>query len=211
MAKASGTVSRVYSRDWKGKGGKTTLYSFQLEDDKRYYRTGEDDVVSEGQTIRFEYEVEENGQYTNNNVDTSTIEEIEESDVKKAPKPKGGSSGTSRPASAPKSGSGSSRDDYWDAKAKREIEVVEPRITVASAQSDAVALVAAALAADILHFGNANKLAKLPMLLEYVDQVTKKFAVTRFNAAAYLSVAQDEADSAGDDDKGGDSGDEEDE
>lgn len=209
MAKASGTVSRIYTRDWKGKKGKTTLYSFQLENDKRYYRTGEDDVVSEGQTIRFEYEEEENGQYTNNIVDVSTIEEIEEAEVKTAPKPSG-SSGKKYPTkSGGTTGSGGSRDTYWEDKAKREIEVVEPRITVASAQSDAVALVAAALAADVLHFGNANKLAKLPLILDYVDQVTKRFALTRFNAAEFLENAADEAGTTEQEQPAGDEGDDE--
>lgn len=113
------------------------------------------------------------------------METVDEGEVPAAPAP--------RPA--PKQGGGGyrkgggQRDQYWEDKAKRDIEVVEPRITWASATSDAVKIVTAALQHDLLAFGNANKSAKLGMLLDYVDQVTAKLAVDRFDAANKLNQA----------------------
>lgn len=183
----SGTVSRTYEREWKGKRGTTLLHSFQLNDDRTYYRTGEEKLANEGDSVVFEYEEDRNG---NAQVLADTFETREKPKSEKAPSPKGRTTRETTPTKSTSTSSpGAVKEAYWDAKAKREVEVVEPRITVASAQSDAVALVAAALAADLLQFGNANKGAKLSMLLDYVDQVTKRFAVTRWNAAAVLADA----------------------
>jgi hypothetical protein len=80
-----------------------------------------------------------------------------------------------------------SKDQYWANKDKRTEEVVEPRICFASAQSDAVVLVTTALQHDLLTFGNANKSAKLGLLLDYVDQVTLRFAKQRMDAANIIN------------------------
>lgn len=151
------------------------LHSFLLDGDSAFYRTGEDKLCNEGDFITFDVDHKNNCK-----------------DVRKAQ----GEPPASAPAPAPRSnggfkprGGGGARNEYWEDKAKRDIEVVEPRITWASATSDAVKLVTAALEHDLLSFGNANKGAKLGLLLEYVDQVTARFAVERFNAAENLRKA----------------------
>jgi hypothetical protein len=76
------------------------------------------------------------------------------------------------------------RQKYWEDKERRDIEVVEPRITFAAAQRDAIEIVRVALDKDMLSFGNSSKAAKLPMLLDFVDEVTARFYEQRINARA---------------------------
>lgn len=162
----SGIVERTYAKAWEGRNGSTTLHSFQIKGDRRYFRTGEKPSPAEGSSIRFSAD------------DKGNVKDLEyvESAAPKAP------TSAPRPAAA----KADSREAYWDNKEKRQQEVVEPRITFSSAQSDAVALVTAALQHDILSFGNANKAAKLGLLLDYVDQITERFAAQRWNAHANL-------------------------
>jgi hypothetical protein len=202
-AKAQGKVSEVFQREWDGRNGTVILHSFQLEGSGKFYRTGTEQVVQPGQYVRFLYD--QKGQ-----VEAGSLEEVTapvESPKPEYPKkPTGGSSGKPSGSGGYQKSSGGkgsenweARAEYWDAKdqrdaerEKRTVEVVEPRITVASAQSDAVALVATALQHDLLSFGNANKGAKLGLLLGFVDQVTKRFALQRFNASAFLDEAREE-------------------
>jgi hypothetical protein len=182
--KTSGVVRDTYTKEWTGRNGDTILlHSFQLDGDNKYYRTGERAVVNIREFVSFDYDGK-------GNVDVDSLEK------KEAP---AGGPPVSAPAqqqarSAGRSFGGggrgkNSRDEYWDEKARRDIEIVEPRITWASATSDAIAIVTAALQHDLLSFGNANKSAKLGLLLDYVDQVTARLATTRYNAAEVLKGA----------------------
>jgi hypothetical protein len=169
--KVNGTVSKTYMKDWNGRNGNIVLHSFQIDGNNKFFRTGERSLVQKGDTVEF---------YAD---DKGTVENLTKV-AATAPVVT-----SSAPVPAPQKENWDARGAYWSAREVRDVEVVEPRITWASAQSDAVALVTAALAHDALAFGNANKGAKLDLLLSYVDQVTARFAVSRWNAAANLKTA----------------------
>lgn len=184
------------ARDWTDKdtGDQIVLYSFQLEGDKRYYRTGTTDTgVQEGDTVRFVCD----GRGT---VDTDTVEigVSVRPQRREAParKPARAASGGQRTRTSAPAG-GNSRDQYWADKEKRDLEKDEryqtvevPRIVLMAAQDRAVRLVSAALDNDALTFGTVAKGKKLDMLLSYVDQVTDKFMLDAFHAAERLETLQ---------------------
>jgi hypothetical protein len=175
-----GTVAKTYTRDWQGEDGVICLHSFQLQGDKRYFRTGTEKLVSEGDYITFDVE-------GNNNVVPPTLEVGKAKTV--APAAPRSGTWTPRPAfrqgaaAAGKSENFEARQKYWENKEQRDIEVVEPRITLSAAQRDAIEVVKVALQHDLLSFGNAAKAAKLHMLLDYVDEVAARFYFGRMNAA----------------------------
>lgn len=181
-----GTVAKTYTKDWKADDGTVVLHSFQLQGDKRYFRTGTDRLVAEGDYITFDVE-------GNNNVVAYTLEKGK---VKTVQAPPAEPTASGRPA--PKWGGGfnkpkssenfEARAQYWENKEKRDIEVIEPRITFSAAQRDAIEVVRAALDKDLLAFGNASKGAKLDMLLNFVDEVTARFYAQRMDAAAVGSA-----------------------
>jgi hypothetical protein len=114
----------------------------------------------------------------------------------------GSSSGSSRSRSSGGSskatdavGKKTTRDDYWKEKEQRDFakeqryqEVVEPRITFCSAQSDAVALVAAMLAHDGAQADTKDKILPMPAkgkrldyIQEVADQLTARFYEQRIS------------------------------
>lgn len=209
MSTASGVVSRVYAKEWEGRDGPTTLHSFQIKGDNRYFRTGEKALVREGDTVSFGFDARGNVSDLVHVPSTQTSESRPGPGTGQVPteRPKwggnrgGGGGYNKRPAA--QSENWEARKEYWDDKEKRDIErerrqqeVVEPRITWSSAQSDAVVLVCAALEHDLLSFGNANKSAKLGLLLDYVDQVTQRFASQRLNAAELLARVSETSEDA---------------
>jgi hypothetical protein len=104
-------------------------------------------------------------------------EEIDATEVADVPVPKSYGGGRGKG-----SGGGNSRDTYWEDKAKRDQEITEPRISYSAAQKNATSLVVAALAADILSFGQASKGKKLDMLVDFVEQTTLRLAKLQLNA-----------------------------
>ena len=171
MSKTRGRVTDVFTKPWNGRRGPITLHSFKIEGDDKYYRSGEQQVAALNDVIEFDYDA--NGNVKN---------VVKVADATTAP-----------PAQAAVNRQGAARnmtkDQYWEEKEQYQRDVVEPRITWASAQSDAVVLVTSALQHDLLAFGSANKSAKLGLLLSYVDTVTERFAAQRYNAAALLKEA----------------------
>ena len=79
---------------------------------------------------------------------------------------------------------------YWEAKAKRDQEVTEPRISYSAAQKNATELVTAALAADILSFGQAAKGKKLDMLVDFVEQTTIRLAKLQMDAPEIMKEVE---------------------
>ena len=181
MQNYTGVVSEKSYKDFKDRetGEDIVLKSFRIEGSGKWFRTGTRELpVGEGQAIKFSANPQ-NGQ-----VDLKTVEEIEASDVRVAPKPpshKGSSGGNYK-----KKGGGENweaRQVYWENKEKRDIEIVEPRITFSAAQRDAVSVVTAALAHDSLSFGNTAKGKRLDMLLDYIDQVAARFYEQRISGS----------------------------
>lgn len=177
-----GKVVEMSSRDWTGDDGKTiVLHSFKVNSDNRWFRTGTDRPnLNEGDFVEFEFAPK------GNRVDLSSIKQI---DASEAPPPAPPAAKKSFGGGGAKKKGGENwdaRGKYWEDKEKRDIEVVEPRITFCSAQSDAIDLITAALANDCLSFGNMAKGAKLDYLYELVDQTTLRFYKQRIEAAATI-------------------------
>ena len=186
MSKRTGVVAKVYEKEWEGRDGMIVLHSFQLDGDRQYYRTGEQRLVKEGEAYTFD--ADQKGNVDPDSVETADPETVERPKASTSGRGFGGSGGRTGGKSWGNKGGGA-KNDYWERKETHDREVVEPRITWASAQSDAVDLVSAALQHDLLSFGNAAKGAKLGLLLDYVDQVTARFATQRYNAAELLKDA----------------------
>lgn len=173
-----GTVAKTYEREWSGNDGNVILHSFQLQGDKRYFRSGTDKLVSEGEAVSFDIE-------GNNQVVASSLTKMR-AETQAAPAPGGYTQGRGRNSwgGTPKSTENfEARQKYWENKELRDIEVVEPRITFSAAQRDAIEVIKIAMENDALAFGNASKGAKLGMILDFVDEVTARFYSQRINAA----------------------------
>lgn len=169
-----GTVERVYERPWAGNDGEVILHSFQLQGDKRYFRTGTDKVVQQGDCITFE--TEGNNQLVKDSL-TKLKAEVT-SGATSAPPSSGGyqRGGGGWGGGKPKTTENfEARQKYWENKEIRDIEVVEPRITWSASRSAAIEVIGLALQHDALAFGNASKGAKLGMILDFVDEVAARF------------------------------------
>lgn len=167
-----GIIKETYEREWRDKNTNEDilLYSFKLNSSNQFFRTGTTKVPgSEGDAVKFTAD-------GRGNVDMKSWEEIDADEVADVPAPKsyGGGRG--------KASGGGSRDSYWEDKAKRDQEITEPRISYSAAQKNATSLVVAALAADILSFGQASKGKKLDMLVDFVEQTTLRLAQLQMNA-----------------------------
>lgn len=184
-----GVVSRLYEKEWtdRDSGKEIILHSFQIEGNRRYFRTGTNKPpFSEGDSISFVAD----GQ--NGNVDLKSVKTVEAETVV-APKPA---------ASTVSSGSAGSRDAYWANKETYDKEILRPTIAYSAAQKNATALVAAALGADALSFGSTAKGKRLDMLVDFVEQTTLRLAALQVNGptliAGYEPMA---AEAKGDDDE----------
>jgi hypothetical protein len=183
-----GVVGYVSSNDWDDRrtGEKIKLWSFKVEGDNTWYRTGQKEpAFKKGQSIQFDVKD------AKGNVDFDSIEVLE-SEVKVAPKP--AASGRSA------SGSAGSRDDYWANKEQRDLAKDEryqtvdiPRMTFCTSQDAAVALVTAAIEKDILPIPkDSAKSARLKGVLNMVDELTDRFFKQRMAASTEGKVEKEE-------------------
>jgi hypothetical protein len=187
-----GEVTMIESRDFPNKrgSGSVTLWSFQIDSSRRYFRMGKKEPdFNEGDFVSFENDDKGNVDY-----DSIRVGEGQSSgrgngrrSSSGGGRNSGGSSRTASSGSRGRSGGGSSggagqtRDGYWAEKEKRDVEresryqsVDVPRMSFSAAQERAVHLVSAALAADCLALGS-SKGKRLDILLEQVDEVTNRF------------------------------------
>lgn len=158
-----GVITEFFEREWKDRnsGQDIILRSFKINSENKFFRTGTTALKQEvGDAIQFVADAK--GQ-----VDLKTVQDIA---VEDAPPAKSGGGGKKS------FGGGGARDTYWEDKAKRDLEITEPRISYSAAQRNATSLVVAALQADILSFGQAAKGKKLDMLVDYVEQTTLRLA-----------------------------------
>jgi hypothetical protein len=172
-----GTIAEFFEREWKDRNTNQDiiLRSFKLNNENRFFRTGTN-ALKQGVGDSISFVADGKG-----NVDLKSVEAIDASD---APAPKAQSRG---------SASGGGANGYWEKKAQRDQEVTEPRISYSAAQKNATALVAAALAADILSFGQAAKGKKLDMLVDYVEQTTLRLAQMQIAAPEILKEANNDS------------------
>ena len=160
-----GVVSNTSAKDWTGRNGTVVLYSFQIEGDRAWYRCGtEKPSFSKGDSIAFSYESDGKG----NTLVPNSVTKLEGVPAQRAPAVASVAKGATKE-------NWDARAAYWDAKEKREIEVVEPRITLSASRTAAIAVVGLALANDAIVFGNANKGARLGIILDAIDEVTSRY------------------------------------
>lgn len=201
-----GVVEVIESRDFDGKRGPVTLWSFQIAGSRRWFRLGRvEPEFQEGDNIGFEND--EKGY-----VDVDTI--VFDPAPKRSDRGSGGSrggdrgrsrSGNSRNASGggrsrsqgssgAESG-GVTRDGYWANKEARDLEkdkryqeVDVPRMSLPSARDAAVRLALGALNAGALSLGT-KKADQLDTLVGIVDELTDKFFADNMNAHNRLKQA----------------------
>ena len=137
-----GKVILKSGKDFHG----VTLWSFQIEGSRRYWRCGRDEPpFEEGQWVQFEAD-------NSGNVDMDTIKIVTQHDSEAA--------GSSAPTASPTS-TGTVGD-------------VGNRLRYQAARADACRIVVAALHTDHLpHAANVAKGKRLGLLEGYVEQVTK--------------------------------------
>ena len=161
-----GTVTEVSQTPWPDRdtGKEVILHSFQIEGTGTWFRTGETDPkLSVGDIVKF--------CAVRQKVDLATLEPATASEAAKAPKSASGSGRATSGSTTSRGGTNMSRDGYWKERDRYDKEVRQPMIAYQSARKDAVQIVTAALAADILALGQ-KKADKLDLLLGYVDEVT---------------------------------------
>lgn len=124
------------------------FYSFALEgEDKMYYRTGETDLkLNKGDSISFSYDVVQNGNYTNNEVDVKSVVRTQ---------------GVANNVPASKAAAGAkknlSKDDYWTKKEEADASK-QFTISYQAATNTAVAIVSKAVELELLKLPKtANK------------------------------------------------------
>ncbi len=169
-----GVVSKLYEKEWtdRDSGDEIILHSFQIEGEKRYFRTGTRvPQFAEGDAISFVADGK------SGNVDLKSVKQVEAGTVV-APQ--------AAPSKAAPSGA-TSRDAYWANKETYDKEILRPTIAYSAAQKDATALVSAALQADALSFGSTAKGKRLDMLVDFVEQTTLRLAALQTDAPALLA------------------------
>jgi hypothetical protein len=165
----TGIVDKISEKQWfdNRAGEEITLYSFTLEGERGWFRTGTTrPPVARGSAVRFVVDT------TKGQVDMGSIEAVEDSEVTRAPRAAGNSSGNSK--TFPRKGGASARDSYWEEKDKYYKEVEVPRITYSACQSRAIEVVKMALANEALSLGT-TKAKRMDNLLAVVDEVTDRF------------------------------------
>lgn len=152
----TGTIREISTKDWQDRDGQTIqLHSFQIDGDRRWFRTGTNPVPF-GPGTRVTFDLNPKGNKA------MAIAQAASEVANTAPP---------RSTYTPKP---NARDAYFEEKQRRDIEVVEPRINFSASQRDAISLVTSALANDCLALGT-KKGDRLEILLEMVDEVALRF------------------------------------
>lgn len=186
MSKAyAGTITKTFEKDWTDRDTNEdiVLHSFQIDTEKRFFRTGTDLLpAKEGDYIEF------TANPKNNQVDLDS--------VKKGEAPAEAPKRAARTSSSGKSSGGKenwdARGKYWEEKERRDVEVVEPRITYMSSLNIASQIVAAAAASDALSFGNASQGKKLDMMVSWVEEIADNFFKKGMTASVPSAETEEE-------------------
>jgi hypothetical protein len=143
MKTYEGLLKNKSEREWNG----TMLYSFQLEGQNIWFRTGQKGItLDEGTPIKFQ------ANETNKQVDLDSMEKLES-----APTPQTSTTGSTS----------TTREDYWQNRERLD--------SVRTARADASRIVCAALAHDHLpHASNTPKGKRLDLLVGYVKEIAEE-------------------------------------
>ncbi len=200
MYQGNGVVSQVSAKPFTDKWGKNiTLYSFQIQGDNGWYRTGTNaPQCNQGDQVQFVFEQQGNNRKVDNNSIQVTgsgggAPQQAPPQMQQGNQPMQAPQAVPQAAPAPQQarGGANTRDDYWKNKEEYDKGVTQPRIAYAAAQKSAVAIVTAALANDVLGFGNAKKADKMTMLMEYVEQVTCELALKLHHAHEIMATLEE--------------------
>lgn len=168
----------------QNKGG---FWGFKLQGDNTRYNTGSknEPAFQNGQLVEFGFYLK-NDQYP-------TI---------KGPVKVLKSGGAAPSGARTGGGGGGSNAAYWDAKAKRDIEVTEPRITYLAAVERATAIVALAITAGAYPSLEKAK-DKLGQIRAYIEAEAQVIFASAYAAKvpAYPTKSEDEGDDEGADDE----------
>ena len=170
-----GRVRNLGGKDFNG----TTLYSFQLEGNNRWFRTGEKRPNCEnGDYVKFMNDAKAN-------VDVQTLEKTSASTQ---PAQSGSKQSTGTKSGGGKKGGENwdARQAYWEAKEVRDVEIIEPRVTFQGCRNKAIELVIAGLENDCLSLGSA-KGKRWDLLLAYVDSTTDRLFLQAMHAHEHLA------------------------
>lgn len=178
MAQAQGIVSKIFD---KVVGNGKTIYSFRLEDDKNYYRTGFDKPnFRAGNEVKFEYN------------ETKYGKEVVMASVRaregQAPTDYTGAKVEPNKGSYQKK-SGNARDQYWEEKDRYDKEVRQPLISYQAATNVAKDLVIAALNGGILPV-TGKKADKYENFMAMVKEVRDEVYADYHTAAARLEAGK---------------------
>lgn len=190
-----GTVREVTERPWSDQetGRSVTLYSFMLEGDRTFYRTGTTPPpVAVGQSVQFVADGQK--------VDLKSVEQVTGTAGPVAPAPTPGHQTAATTVAVNGASSGLSREGYWDRKDARDIarearyqEVSEPRMALSVATEAASRVVVAALQTEALSFGNTAKSKREGMLGDFVKTIATDLALFIQNAPSVLEEARTHA------------------
>lgn len=186
MYSQQGIVSQVSSKAFTDKWGKAlTLWSFQLQGDNRWYRTGtEVPQFAQGQQISFVFEQAGN----NSKVQPNSVQVVGGAPAAPAaaPPPPPPAAPQRANTGAPRKAAAGAKDDYWANKEAYDKEITQPRIAYSAAQKVAVEIVGLALQHDMLSLGT-KKADKLELVLNYVDEITGRLALKNQHAHEILA------------------------
>lgn len=145
MANHTGVLRSKEFKDWHG----VKLYSFTLEGQDRWFKTGKAEIQAEiGEKISF---VERNGKVQLDTVSTQTVTEA---------------TTTPTPAEATPSG----------ATSVMEATSISDRIRWQNARADAARVIVAAMHTDCLpHPNNVAKGKRLDLVVGYINELTRTF------------------------------------
>lgn len=149
-----GVVSTISSFDYMG----NALWSFQLNGDRSYYRTGKiKPKVEKGNYITFTAEPGKNGSI---NVDTKSIQtKLVEAEA----------SGVSTLKATPPASGSNSNQGYWEAKTERDI-VTQARIERQSTRNSAIEFIKVLISQEALKIPAKNKLEFFEQLLSHYQE-----------------------------------------
>lgn len=146
----------------------TTLWSFQVDGDKAWYRTGYNkpvrpsgEVLQDGDKVKFVFSKDQYG----NQVDMDKFKVV----AGKGAPPKKAFSGGAKGGGAGKE-NWDARAKYWDDKEKKDEQVIGPMFDYRSALHAAIDVVAVALKAEAVNLGT-KKAARLEILQEMIHTV----------------------------------------
>jgi hypothetical protein len=201
----AGQVTVIEQKEFDGRNGTVTLYSFQIEGSRRWFRTGRvNPSFNEGDYVAFENDDKGNVDLDTVQVGDDAAPPRQQPRGQSGPRRSSGGGGgpdrsRQRPSGGASSGSGQTRDGYWAEKEARDIAREEryqavdvPRMSFSAAQDRAVQLVTGLVQAGALPLGT-KKGDAYDLVMGFVDQTANRFFLDSMGAHERLKALEEEA------------------